>query len=396
MEKIYFISKAASWQRYRFDVLNKLAENCNCKVEILTTGNAKSHLEGSNGVKYIKFFSLFPHKLKLSLFPGALFYLYNNRPDALLAISNISQWTELFALVLCKLLRIRFVWWTHGYPYNQSANYTLMEKIKQRIRTYSLHFGDAIIVFSKHGKEYLVEQNIRKNKIFIANNTLDTNKLYNAKKSVLSKYTEKIICKELDVPKNSYIILFIGRLKKTKRLENAIGAINILQDKYTNILFVIIGGGEELERYKDYKNSSHNPHIRFVGEVFDEEQIAKWCHISKLFLHPGAIGLSIVHAMIFGLPVITEEGIGNYGHGPEIQYLRNGYNGFMVPPNNVKKMAEIIEQLLINEKKREELSKNAESVIKEEATIESMVFSMAEALGLNMAAEKDKDNHCLK
>lgn len=112
--KLFFISKCANWQKYRLEVLTKLAETYGYDVEILTTGKLKPYLQANHVVKYKIFNSIFPQKFSFSLMPGILKYIIKNKPDVVLCLNNSTQLTEYLALMLCKLIGVRFVWWTHG------------------------------------------------------------------------------------------------------------------------------------------------------------------------------------------------------------------------------------------------------------------------------------------
>ena len=107
--KLFFISKWANWQKYRLEVLTKLAETYGYDVEILTTGKLKPYLHDNHVVKYRIFNSIFPQKFSFSLMPGILRYIIKNKPDTVLCLNNSTQLTEYLALILCKLLQIKFV-----------------------------------------------------------------------------------------------------------------------------------------------------------------------------------------------------------------------------------------------------------------------------------------------
>jgi len=378
-KRIFFISKDASWQKYRKDILEKLSAEFNCEVEILTIGPLRDYLKKS-AIQYRIFLSFFPSSWKVSFFPGALLYLVKNKPDVVICLNNLSQFTEYAALFLCRIFHIHFVWWTHGYPFNQSADFNTLERIKQQIRLFFLDWADSIITFSPRGSTYLQKKGIKGEKIFTANNTLDTEKLKKIKKNILEKYTRRDLCKQLGISESYFPILFIGRILRKKRLENAIDAVSLLKKRYRNIFFVIIGGGRDLNWYKKYRKEEVQGYVRFLGEIYDEETIAKWCLISKVFLHPGGIGLSIVHALFFGLPVITEESSGSFAHGPEIFYLKDGENGYMIPANDIQMIAKKLEFLICNENARQAMSNNAEKTILEYGDVLKTVKYMAQAL----------------
>ena len=48
--KLFFIYKLANWQKYRLEVLNRLAETSECEVEILFTAKLTPYFKDNNVV----------------------------------------------------------------------------------------------------------------------------------------------------------------------------------------------------------------------------------------------------------------------------------------------------------------------------------------------------------
>ncbi len=377
--KIYFISKDANWQKYRLEILDKLAFVNNHNIEILTTGKVSTYLSDNMHIRFKTFRSIFPQKWRISFMPGIIIYILRNKPDAILALNNVKNITEYISLILSRISNIKFIWWTHAYDHQKKLFYT---EIKRTYVLFFLSLADAIITFSPKGKKYLLKRNFSKLKVYTAPNTLDTLKIFKLRKlTKVQNYNE--ICKNLGVNPDNRILLFSGRLLKRKRIYDAVEAFKIVERKIDNVKFVIIGGGEELEALKKMKHEFGYRNIVLLGEVYDDLILNQWFSIAKLFLIPGCLGLSIVHAFCYSLPVITEKAP---CHGPEIQYLKNGVNGYIVEENNIQQLADRIIELLSDEKKRTIFSNNALNTAKNEANIENMISNM------NLAITQSQNN----
>lgn len=96
--------------------------------------------------------------------------------------------------------------------------------------------------------------------------------------------------------------------------------------------------------------------------------------MSDVFCVPGSLGLGIVEAMYWGLPVLTMDVI----HGPEAMYIRNGYNGFIL--ENMHEIAKMIFYLFVNPALLSVLGTNARSTVLNEAGIERMFSGFYEVL----------------
>ncbi len=88
---------------------------------------------------------------------------------------------------------------------------------------------------------------------------------------------------------------------------------------------------------------------------------------------PGQVGLAIAHAFSFGLPIICEE---DSHHGPEVQCLINGENGYFVKKDNIDEMAGAVYELSSNKQKLKLMSNNALKTAATTYSIENMVKQM--------------------
>lgn len=378
---IFFISKWANWQKYRLEVLTKYAQTYDCKVEILTTGIIKDYLKGNDLVIYKLFKSIFPQNFKFSFMPGILWHIIKNRPNTILCVNNSTQLTEYLAIFLCKILGIRFVWWTHGYDHGISKLPNFIKYLKKKYVLFFLNKGNSIIVFADKGRDYLISNGISAEKIFVAPNTLDTSKLIEQKQTLEKQMSYKDILVELNLKKDDKVILFSGQLNKNKKVENAIYATELVAKNIPSIKLVMIGGGSEYNRLTDLARQHIPSNSIFLGDLFDDLILAKWFSVAQLYIMPGYVGLAIIHAFSYGLPFITEKL--SY-HSPEIHFLKNEVNGYMVAENNIEELAEKISYLLVNDKVRLSFSHNAFSVAQNEGNIENMIDKMNKALTIKM------------
>ena len=374
--KIYFISKDAGWQKYRLEVLSCLANTYSYNIEILTTGKVKEYIK-NNGIIFYKIFnSLLPQSFRVSFFPGAIWHIIRKRPDVVLALNNTTQFTEYLALIVCRILKIKFVWWTHAYDHKAIKN-NFVKSLKERYALFFLKKSNTIITFSDKGKEYLIDKGINGNKIFVAKNTIDTDKILLLQKNL--KLDKSKLKKQFGYKETDRILIFTGRLNKEKKVSHAIRACNQLKAELPQLKLVIVGAGEDLIYLKNLVMELGATNVQFLGEIYDEELLAKWFTISDLYIMPAYVGLGIIHAFCYGLPIITEF---DENHGPEIQYLKNGVNGYMVEKDNIQALISIIRDIIMDEPTMNSLSTHALETIKNEADIKTMVSNMNKALSI--------------
>jgi len=145
--------------------------------------------------------------------------------------------------------------------------------------------------------------------------------------------------------------LFVGRVSTMKGIDTVIDALNKVS---WDIELTVVGKVEQ-----DIFASLKNEHVSFsvVGEV-TQEALEQYYSQSNLFLFPTkyfeSLGLTPIEAMSHGLPVIGS----NYGPVPE--YVRDGYNGFLIEKGNSEQLLECLEHFYhLSPAQRQDLSINA-------------------------------------
>ncbi|MCH7658927.1 MAG: glycosyltransferase, partial [Bacteroidetes bacterium] len=101
----------------------------------------------------------------------------------------------------------------------------------------------------------------------------------------------------------------------------------------------IVGDGD-LDLLKNLaKECNVFENIVFTGEKYGKDNHQYFLE-SDVFVYPGGIGLSILHAMSFGLPVITTDDLTS--QFPEFELLLPGINGDVYKDNSAEDLADKI------------------------------------------------------
>lgn len=256
----------------------------------------------------------------------------------------------------------KIIAWTHGY-FRGNKNGL---KTKTLIR--ALKRVDGILFFSEDMVDFYRRKGFSEEKLFYTDNTLDTEKINTVKNKLPDK--EVTILKKENNIKSRNVILFVGRIIKSKRLRILLEAMQILKDKKKEIpfLFIVGDGPERNKLFKEYSTLSQND-ISWEGKITNEEKIAPYFVISDLFVMPGKTGLSINHAFAYGLPYLTTD---DDIHAPEIILLEDGVNGEYFKGSNSNNLAKKINNILRSTGKLNKYSKNALRTIKNRYNVQNM------------------------
>lgn len=236
-------------------------------------------------------------------------------------------------ILLSKHFNVRIVVFFHGW-FKIFEHKIIKWKILWLFRKI-YNKGDIFIVLATEFKEKLLEWGFKK-PIYIETTAVDD--------SLVRKFDiQTIIKKRMD--NVTFKVLFLARIIKEKGIYETIDAINILHNKYTNIELVVAGDGEELQRAKDYMKTNNASHITFTGYVTGESK-KKCFEESCVYCFPTYYGegipISVLEAMIFGLPVITRP------VGGIVDFFEQSVHGFITENKDPSIIASYIEKLYLD------------------------------------------------
>ena len=133
-------------------------------------------------------------------------------------------------------------------------------------------------------------------------------------------------------------ILFIGRLTHKAQLSVALQALaEIPPDRRPQL--EVIGAGEEHERLIRLANIlGVEGRVTWHGAIIEEAKVAAIANRCRLFLYPGEVGLSLIHAMAYGLPAVVHSD--RWKQMPEFAAFEDGVTGRAFAYGNARSLAE--------------------------------------------------------
>jgi len=320
---------------YRFPIYSKIdreldAEFCFC-------GQPKLNLKMLD-------YSLLS-KVDLSLkeidFPYGFYYLKGslkkplNKFDYIFIngdIRDISSWA---ILIKCKILRKKIYYWTHAWYGKESW---FIRKIK---RTY-YSLGNDIFLYGNYAKNLMIKEGFNEKKLHVIYNSLDYEKQYSLRKSLIRTNIYKNIFNN-----NFPVVIFTGRLEKSKKLDHIILAQSILQKKGIAFNILFVGSGPEKQKLMDVTETSGlGKRVHFYGDCYDETILSELLYNADLCVSPGSIGLTVLHAFSYGTPVITHNHLPL--QGPEFEAITDGLTGAFFTYGSVESLASAIREWLEN------------------------------------------------
>lgn len=205
-------------------------------------------------------------------------------------------------------------------------------------------------------KEFLVSEGIiRSNKIsVVGKGSLAGVDLKRFNLENYSCESRKLIKKNLGIPDDATVLLFIGRITRDKGVFELIEAFNNITSKNAGLFLLMVGPQELAEDNRGPKFfDSLNSNIIFTGYTDEPE---KYMAISDVLCLPSyreGFGTVVIEAAAMGLPAI---GTNIYGLSDAIV---DGETGVLVKVKSVVELTLAIEKLISDNKYLKELGFNA-------------------------------------
>lgn len=226
-------------------------------------------------------------------------------PNDVIIISGAPRCLSNVALLLkCRLRGAKVVWWSHYWS-------ATSKRLNFMIRVQLMKLADAVLFYTDSELDRFKRECSSSKPAFALNNGIDV-------KSV-AEHRRPYVPNE-----RSRDLLFIGRLTKKSNLGLLLKTLALPDCRHLTL--DIIGGGEEDFALKSLAEASGLvDRIRWHGGFSDEVRISEVANHCKLFVYPGSVGLSLIHAMAYGLPAVVHDN--RLKHMPEIDALKPGENG---------------------------------------------------------------------
>ena len=144
--------------------------------------------------------------------------------------------------------------------------------------------------------------------------------------TVVQNSVDTRFMKAVSADRNAARCIYVGSLDRRKRLDLVFQTADALAMTRPDFHLVVAGDGPLRPHVASMAEA--RTHVTYVGPLFGED-LARALKMSSVMLMPGAVGLGVLDAFAAGLPVVTATGP---GHGPELEYLREGWNAAIVEP----------------------------------------------------------------
>jgi glycosyltransferase involved in cell wall biosynthesis len=207
------------------------------------------------------------------------------------------------------------LYWGHG-----------REQAETGLKSRLARLADGYLAYTEGGARWLASHGVPAERITVVGNTLDVEGETELQ-ARLEDEDELALRSALGLRPDSVVLLYVGRFYAAKRLPELVDAYERLGARVGGppVELALIGDGPALPAVRTAAAGLEG--IRLLGEVRDRETVGRWLRVAAAVVIPGAVGLSVNHALAHATPVITRA---DAAHGPELEYLEHRVSGLVV------------------------------------------------------------------
>lgn len=337
MKNICFLngdmSRSGGTERVTSIIANELCKNGQFNIHVLSTSNKgnKSFFELDEKVKQDRVLKDKQVNMKKQYFQvvkGIRQYIKQNDIDILIDVDVIS---DLFSIPATRFTKTKLVSWEHFHIYNNNGT-----KLRDIARKLAARYSDYIITLTEKDKNNYIEK-------------------FNIRNKIDYIYNPIIKADEVTCDINSKQIISVGMLRHVKGFDMLCDVANEVLHKHKDWKWIILGEGEDRHLLEEkIKKYNLGDKLILKGNVTDVDYYYKNSSIYVMTSRYEGLPMVLLEAKSNGLPIVSFDCL----TGPS-EMICDGINGYIIEPNNIEKMAEKINEIIVNDKKREMFSFNS-------------------------------------
>ena len=280
-------------------------------------------------------------------------WLRNERPDVAITLLFAS---DVIGRIISRLAKVRRI---VSSIRARNVDYSSVQRWLVRI---TIGAADAVVINSVHVREFVVnEEGASPDRVHIISNGVDIDD-YSTAICRLSLH------KNFGLPTSNTVVGSVGRLTRQKGFDVLLKAFAMLKDWDLDLL--ISGIGEEEESLRELSRTlGIQKSVHFIGYRRDIPLILRSL---DLYVHPARFeGMpnAVIEAMAAACPIVATDVDGTR------ELIKNGKQGWLVPPEDPAALASAIGAVLKNSDEARRLGAAAQRRVAKHFTIEKMVSS---------------------
>jgi glycosyltransferase involved in cell wall biosynthesis len=340
--------------------------------------DAKGECIGGGTREYVRSLPLQQGKIlgvPTAWWPGFEQLLRHEKPDALVMLGN-PRMRQCWTLpTLARSMGIPVIAWSKVHSYSRLA--WISNVLKPRF----FKRFDRVIVYGESARKELVALGIADSHIFVAQNTIDTRRIFTDADRITKRGEE--LRKGAGLT-GRRLLLCIGRMDAEKRHQDLLDAWPRLKAIDPDLSLVIVSGGPLLEEIRAKARAIDPAGILVTGRVPEGDDYA-WISTCDIGIYPGAVGLAINISLAFGKPTIIAD-----ERGSDSEILEHGATGWRYARGDLDGMIACVKNVIDDPPASRAVCDRARTLMRDTVTIDNMVSKIDSAIRVAVSMRTGK------
>lgn len=272
--------------------------------------------------------------------------------------------------------------WGHGYAVPERP-------MKRRIRNWIGAQADAVVLYNHEARARMIDEGVDPERLFVALNCLDQGPIQAAREAWLDDPDRLSAFQAEHGLDRGPVVLFVSRLYDSNRMDLLLHAASRLSESHPNLVVALVGDGPEREHLRELaRKLGIADRVVMPGAIYGEDKIAPWFLSASAFCYPSFLGLSVLHAFGYGVPVVTNREM--WAHPPEAQSLVHGENGLLVDLGEPGSLADALARLVDDPERAGRMGEAGRALALSRYTIPNMVDGHEAAIRFARRCAEDR------
>ncbi|MFL6586748.1 MAG: glycosyltransferase family 4 protein [Luteimonas sp.] len=261
--------------------------------------------------------------------------------EAFVFLANPNHLSTWLGAIIVRIRGKRAVFWGHGFlsPTKSTKNY---------LRKIFFSLANDFYTYGWRAKKNAISFGFSPSRVHVGFNSLD--------------YGNQLVFRErllrtpcAATPRGFLKVSCISRLTTICRYDLLLEAAAMAGRKGVLVEIDFVGEGPAMDQLILLANELDLKCV-FHGAIYDEERISEILFNADVTVSPGKVGLTAMHSLMFGTPVITHDNFDS--QMPEVESVFPGFTGYFFKEGSVEDLAAKLEDVYYNASDRNEVRRH--------------------------------------
>jgi glycosyltransferase involved in cell wall biosynthesis len=252
--------------------------------------------------------------------------------DAIIYLGCPELASTWLSAVTARLTGKRVLFWTHGWTRRDPLVRGVVKRMFYRL-------ANALLLYGNIAKRIGMEYGFSSEKLHVIYNSLNYQEQARIR-DAFSREQEAQCRRDLFVKSDLPMVICTARLIAACRFDLLLEAGRLLIASGHPINILLVGDGPERASLEAACEGALRPYVRFYGQCYDEPTLGRLIMAADVTVSPGKVGLTAMHSMAYGTPVISHDNIDN--QMPEVEAIVPGVTGELFAEGDAVALADSI------------------------------------------------------